>query len=623
MAIFNIHPTMWACIDNAFDSKKYHPDLLGFVATAVMLFDGRAGQQNVAVHPDLSHDVNKLITLMGRPGTENLVYSDIGVSTRAHGLLSSSARCRTTFVDNDDAFVKAYAKLIVIPAMARIFGRGSFSSPKHIHLFNYHTILWLRNYFGMGVPGDYDDHLVVRFVSDTSTRFDAPVVRQAWADYIAVRQNIPTMLTSVYELIVMKTFVKTGSAGQFALTVGAAGQADLMIKALKAKAVLGLYYAYNSFARAGRIRLTPNDVAKEPKLTVRIQRQQDIVECVNSYPVLIPLLGWHGSVEGDATLRGAMTVRGYEQYKARQKKNHDKVLSEATWRKTAEGSLEPVMFSSTAYLAGDAFALIQPHRSRTSNNAAPMSQLVLTASIMAATDATQTIKYVGRVPAYVRDAWAKEVIVEPAGLNAGDTVEKKIIGLFGAASARELVMKHLVNGTYTVGGAVHNKLYRTQGYPYFNPDNMTRESTNVLEWTLRHGPYVTAWSGLTAAGLMPSIGDAKHTFASALEKFVVDESVPFCARSVAAAALKGTKAKHEIAADFVLSQACIGDYTWLCQPSKRFVFEEEAFFTLEIPYATKTPFVVRVKGLGDKGYVVNLISYCATGINSSRLKEVK
>jgi len=623
MALLNLHPTMWTCIDEAFDSKKHHPDLLGFVATAVMLFDGRAGQQNVAVHPDLSTDVNKLITLMGRPGTENLVYSNVGVSTRAHGLLSSSCRCRTTFVDNDDAFVKAYTKLVVIPEMARVLGRGSFSSPKHIHLFNYHTVLWLRNYFGMGVPGEYNDDLVDCFVSDTSARFETPAVHQAWADYIAARTNVPAMLTTVYELIVTKTFVKTVSAGQLTLTVGATAQTDIMVKALKAKAILGLYYAYNSFARAGRIRLTPNDVAKEPRLTVHIQRQQDIVECANSYPVLIPLLGWHGSVEGNATLVGAMTVRGYEDYKARQEENHGEILSEAAWRKTAEGALEPVMFASTAYLAGDAFALIQPHRSRTSNNAAPMSQLVLTASIMAATDATQTIKYVGRVPAYVRDAWAKEVIVEPAGLNADDAVEKKIIGLFGAASARELVMKHLINGAYTVAGAVHNKLYRAQGYPYFNPDNMTREHTNVLEWTLRHGPYVTAWSGLTAAGLMPSIGDTGHTFASALEKFVVDESVPFCARSVAAAVLKRMKAKQEIAADFVLSQACIGDYTWLCKPNKRFVFKEEAFFTLEIPYATKTPFVVRVKGLGDKGYVVNLISYCATGINSSRVKEVK
>lgn len=597
------NPSLWGVVSAAFDSSLYHPDVLKFAIGFATLFDGINGRQTALVLPNTADGVLDLGNVV-KHSPDTFIATTMGPSFRPGGCLEPTARVKTLIVDNLPAHQQTYATVYLLPTIKMLLRGQRLSAAAECPLNNYHALLHARNFFGNGVTNEFKLTLLLRFIRDMGERFNSQYLKDEFTALNGTNLygTLIQSLDSIFLLVQQKKWYKMVGK-QLQLTAGATAMMDQLEKLLHLKLDLAYYYAANSFTAAGRIRLTRGAPLPETFRGPKIERYSDIVDCVNSYPFLVPLLGWADKIEGAATLEGALT----------------------------DGELKRVHYATFDYLRDDALALIQPHAARTTSSSWPVRQLTLVAAIMAGTDVTSSIKFVGRPPTFIRQAFRKEAMVE--AVDAKGLASNEILELFGCADAGELVFGRLVNPTYTDANASHTIYHRAQGLKYYSSDNRTFANSNIKEWVLHHGAYITEWSALAEKGLLPAVferdeeGKVHSPFKDILPAFAASDA-PTCARDVARVFVAAHTYREEPSSapatapalgvpelDFVGAWPCVADFTWLLKRGDIPAFEKTGFYTIDLPFEDPCSFVVRVKGLGEDGIVANLIAYHPYGIN--------
>lgn len=579
-----INNALWQELEAEFPQAKVHPDTTKFLAYACSILDSSHGHTNVLLTDDLKDLFGSAVAFMTRPGLARSLHpADWGYAVRSHGLLSADAKVQTTLVDTEAAHQKLFATSHLIPMMKVVLGLTRSSSNVVQYPLVHEALVATRAFFGFGPPWDEQKRALHTFASFMSARLGVSKADEYVKEITdpELREKNTNAIRDLYNLLAMDTY-RDKRKGQVVLTTGAQSWLnDHAERLLTVKAFLLFYYAIESYEHAGRIIISPN--ASTVKTARRFDvRPQDIVDCVQAHPVLLPLTGWDKDFSADDSMTAVVK---------------------------RSSTLGPILVGGYDFLSMASGAVISPRRARLSSDPMAMQQLSLLLAIMSATDMTRSVEFIGKTPSALREQLGKDkaVIVErmAIGKSPADFDKFKKLQSLTALTDREIVLQKIINPLHTAKGAVHTSMYRGQGLQFYSFDNMTAEPGNVRDWVVRHGAYIAAWNQKRSAKLGALDLTSPTDFVVALKTLAESDDLPRSYRSLVG---KWVEKHDQGVGDFLGSMPVVGEVAVLCdlQNSGLQPFTDEFFFSLEIPFRSESPFVVRLKGLGQEGYVVNI-----------------
>lgn len=683
----DLQSKIWEVISGSFPSLNVHPTWLAFVTKLVALFDSKYGFTYVLPLKDDVDAAATFATLMSSDmGNELVSTCAYGPLYRHHGIFATSPAVRCCVVSSNDTALSAYARERLVPFLRHVLGvhnatplNYALSQPVEL---TYEAYATKRSFLGFGAPKDDEQKFLRSFVAAIDSKMG---VMHAHTWYNCVNSNRDQHDLALHEAFLMlrklKPQITAAGSAQVTLTAEQIALEGKVENLLRYTTLLAYYHAFFSIGAGARCRVAAQydrggTPFKSDLIQVHLQHYDDVMDFIALQPRLVRLTckevgkdagksetySWQAGGLRASSMNASILTHQYVQACLLRDPNC-----------TLHGA---VHYGSLDYLMGTAFAILTPRETRSSSFSLPMQYLSMVGAIMAGTDPTRSVSFVSATPTRLREAFAGQWPVRLLGVRDakgkvhiadGDDAKdlaavKAPFTVDEAHGIADVVLRQLLNPLHTSANASHIVLPARYGVKYVTHDNLTSVQGNVREWTMNHVAYLNVYGDLlpAAAPLAGDLGgydfvqtldedgdavahsvdamkhngiDLKEVMRIASEVIPTKEGTPYPLTAIAAFLRDGKLWEDDLPDGYKgpeVQHLCkswlpIGDYRWLCNgASNASAFAGELFFHLNLGFDAPVEFVVRVKGLGSLGYVVNLFAFVPIfGTIIAPMKEVK